>query len=77
MTLGPVEQLGVSDGQQAVKLVRARAAEFGIDPKRIGIIRFSAGGAFLARNWLLEVGHCNSASRSSSLGNQLRDQNKT
>lgn len=45
MVLGPVEQLGISDGETAVKLVRARAAEFGIDPKRVGIIGFSAGGA--------------------------------
>jgi acetyl esterase/lipase len=36
--------LGISDGQRAVQLVRSRAASFGIDPKRIGIIGFSAGG---------------------------------
>jgi acetyl esterase/lipase len=34
----------VADGQQAVKLVRARAAEWGIAPDRIGIMGFSAGG---------------------------------
>ncbi len=44
ITLGPVEQMGISDGERAVGLVRARAAEFGVDPKRIGIIGFSAGG---------------------------------
>jgi acetyl esterase/lipase len=32
------------DAQRAVSLVRSRAAEWGIDPKRIGIIGFSAGG---------------------------------
>lgn len=42
--LGPVELLGIADGERAVQLVRARAASFGIDPKRIGIIGFSAGG---------------------------------
>ncbi len=32
------------DGQRAVSLVRAKAAEWGIDPNRIGMIGFSAGG---------------------------------
>ena len=32
------------DGQRAVSLVRGRAEEIGIDPDRIGIIGFSAGG---------------------------------
>ena len=32
------------DGQRAVSLVRGRADEIGIDPDRIGIIGFSAGG---------------------------------
>jgi acetyl esterase/lipase len=34
----------LDDGIQAVRLVRSRAAEFGIDPGRIGMIGFSAGG---------------------------------
>lgn len=32
------------DAQRAVRLVRSRAAEWGIDPRRIGMIGFSAGG---------------------------------
>jgi acetyl esterase/lipase len=32
------------DAQRAVRLARTRAAEWGIDPKRIGIVGFSAGG---------------------------------
>lgn len=32
------------DAQRAVSLARSRAAEWGIDPKRIGIVGFSAGG---------------------------------
>jgi acetyl esterase/lipase len=32
------------DAQRAVSLVRNRAAEWGIDPKRIGMVGFSAGG---------------------------------
>jgi acetyl esterase/lipase len=32
------------DAQRAVSLVRSRAVEWGIDPKRIGMVGFSAGG---------------------------------
>ena len=32
------------DAQRAIRTVRARATEWGIDPKRIGIVGFSAGG---------------------------------
>jgi acetyl esterase/lipase len=32
------------DAQRAVRLVRSRAAEWGIDPRRIGVVGFSAGG---------------------------------
>lgn len=35
---------GKEDGCRAVRLVRSRAAEFGIDPDKIGIMGFSAGG---------------------------------
>jgi acetyl esterase/lipase len=42
---GPDGALGAFlDGQRAVSLVRGRAGEWGIDPKRIGMIGFSAGG---------------------------------
>ncbi len=34
----------MQDGQRAVRLVRSRAAEWGIDPNRIGMLGFSAGG---------------------------------
>jgi acetyl esterase/lipase len=37
--LGPLK-----DAQRAVSLVRSRAPEWGIDPHRIGIVGFSAGG---------------------------------
>src|SRR5271157_4882371 len=51
-TAGPqagqnVRELAGADGQQAVRLVRQRAAEFGVLPNRIGIIGYSAGGAVL------------------------------
>jgi acetyl esterase/lipase len=32
------------DAQRAVRLVRSRAKEWGVDPKRIGMVGFSAGG---------------------------------
>ncbi len=37
--IGPLQ-----DAQRAIQLVRSRAAEWGIDPRRIGILGFSAGG---------------------------------
>lgn len=37
------------DAQRAMSLVRSRAAEFGVDPKRIGIMGFSAGANLAAR----------------------------
>jgi acetyl esterase/lipase len=39
-----IEQHARADGQRAMRLVRSRAAEWNIDPKRIGIMGFSAGG---------------------------------
>jgi acetyl esterase/lipase len=38
-------EIGGADAQQAVRLVRTRASEFGVRPDRIGMIGFSAGGA--------------------------------
>ena len=37
----PIE---LGDAQRAIRLVRARAAEYGVKPDRIGMIGFSAGG---------------------------------
>src|SRR5258708_21413684 len=34
----------LGDAQRAIRIARSRAAEFGVDPRRIGIIGFSAGG---------------------------------
>lgn len=39
-----VRELSGADGRRAVELIRTRAAEFKIQPDRIGMIGFSAGG---------------------------------
>jgi acetyl esterase/lipase len=51
-TTGPqagqnVREMAGADGQQAVRLLRLHAAEFGVRPDRIGMIGYSAGGAVL------------------------------
>ena len=38
-TIGPLQ-----DAQRAIQIIRQRASEWGIDPHKIGIIGFSAGG---------------------------------
>lgn len=43
-TKGEPARRPLQDAQRAVSLVRSRAAEWGINPQRIGMIGFSAGG---------------------------------
>lgn len=38
----------LQDGQQAIRIVRSHAKEWGINPDKIGIMGFSAGGHFAA-----------------------------
>ena len=38
----------LSDAQRAMRLIRARASEFKIDPNRLGVLGFSAGGHLAA-----------------------------
>jgi len=42
----PIQPL--MDAQRAVSLVRSKASEWGLDPKRIGMLGFSAGGHLTA-----------------------------
>lgn len=46
--IDPIIPLSIADGREAIKYVRTHAAEYGIDPARIGIIGFSAGGTVAA-----------------------------
>jgi acetyl esterase/lipase len=41
---GPRYWAALQDTQRALSLVRSKAAEWGLDPKRIGVLGFSAGG---------------------------------
>ena len=43
--LGRVIALTISDGREAIRLIRRNAIEDRVDPKRAGIMGFSAGGA--------------------------------
>ena len=45
----------VQDAQRAMSLIRSRSAEFGIDPNKLGIMGFSAGGEVAARTTLLHA----------------------
>ena len=44
----PKSKAALQDAQRALGLVRMHAAEWGIDPKRIGVLGFSAGGHLAA-----------------------------
>jgi endo-1,4-beta-xylanase len=39
-----IEVHSVQDAQRAIRIVRSRASEWSVDPKRVGIMGFSAGG---------------------------------
>lgn len=44
----PMWEAPLEDAQRAVGLVRSRATEWGVDPKRIGVLGFSAGAHLAA-----------------------------
>lgn len=40
--------VGLSDAQRAMRIIRSRAATYGVDPQRVGAMGFSAGGHLCA-----------------------------
>jgi dienelactone hydrolase len=52
--LNNVIKLATSDGQQAIRLVRQNAPKWNIDPSKIGIMGFSAGGGVAVGTALLD-----------------------
>ena len=53
MDMDTAGRYGIADGIQAIKVVRAHAAEWGVSPSRVGILGFSAG-AMVASGALLQ-----------------------
>jgi endo-1,4-beta-xylanase len=47
-----IEGHALADTQRAMRLIRSRATEWGIDPARLGAIGFSAGGELVALAWM-------------------------
>ena len=43
-----VEGEALQDTQRAIRIVRSRAKDWGMNPERVGILGFSAGGALAA-----------------------------
>jgi acetyl esterase/lipase len=48
----------LADAQRAIRVARARAAEWGIEPSRIGILGFSAGGHLAISSGVLHDERC-------------------
>lgn len=44
----PKHEAPLQDAQRALRLLRSRAADFGVDPARLGVLGFSAGGHLAA-----------------------------
>lgn len=52
--LAAVVMMAIADGQQALRLVRRNAKEWRVDPARVGIMGFSAGGGVAVGTALAE-----------------------
>lgn len=48
-----IKDHAVPDAQRAMRLIRSRAAEWGVDPARLGSMGFSAGGELVAQACML------------------------
>ena len=47
-----IERDALADTQRAMRLIRSRAGEWGVDPARLGAMGFSAGGELVALAWM-------------------------
>ena len=47
-----IEKEALADTQRAMRLIRSRAVEWGVDPARLGAMGFSAGGELVALAWM-------------------------
>jgi acetyl esterase/lipase len=73
--LTEVVEMAVADAQAALRLVRARAAEWRVDPARVGIMGFSAGGGVAVGAALAEFSDASPDFLVSVYGPSLQDVN--
>ena len=73
--LREVLHMGIADAQQALRLARRNAAAWGIDPARVGIIGFSAGGGIAVGTALAERSDASPDFLVSVYGPSLQDVN--
>ena len=73
--LRAVLQMGVADAQQALRLARRNAAAWRIDPARVGIMGFSAGGGVAVGTALAEKSDASPDFLVSLYGPSLQDVN--
>jgi acetyl esterase/lipase len=73
--LREVLRMGIADAQQALRLARRNAAAWRIDPKRVGIMGFSAGGGIAVGAALAEQSDASPDFLVSLYGPSLQDVN--
>jgi acetyl esterase/lipase len=73
--LRQVLQMGIADAQQAIRLARRNADAWGIDPARVGIMGFSAGGGIAVGTALAERSDASPDFLVSLYGPSLQDVN--
>src|SRR6185436_9682168 len=73
--LAEVLRMGTADAQQALRLARKNAAEWSLDPARVGIMGFSAGGGIAVGTALAERSDASPDFLVSLYGPSLQDVN--